>query len=89
MKIKFEKQEFLRQIHTIPSWVKNGDDLLKFCKHLNYRLLQEKAINSWYHANFGALSLQKFEEVSQIQFDYDDAYNNDVSKFQPFSEIFS
>lgn len=88
MEKKFDKEGFLKEIHSFPRWVKNGDDLLKFCTHIHYRLLQEKAINAWYQDNMGKVSDEKFMEVNQIQHDYDEAYSNDKSEFLPFSEIF-
>jgi hypothetical protein len=87
MKNDFDKEEFLESIHRIPHWVRNGDDLLKFCKHLQYRLFQEKAVNRWYQDNMEKVSEEKYLEVNKIQSDYDKAYNNDLSKFQSFSEF--
>lgn len=82
-----EKEEFLREIHTLPCWVKNGDDLLKFCKHIQYRLLQAKAINQWCQNNLD-MQDEDLDEILKIQKAYDDAYNQDVSKFQSFEQIF-
>jgi hypothetical protein len=86
MNHNFDKEEFLKAIHTIPHWVKNGDNLLTFCKHLQYRLLQEKALNRWYQDNF-KLDDDQSLEMYKILGEFDKAYNNDLSKFQPFSEF--
>jgi len=88
MENEFDKEEFLRQIHTIPSWVKNGDDLLKFCKHIQYRLLQTQAIDRWYQRNC-KITDEQSAEVNEIYLNYNRAYENDKSKFQPFDEIFN
>jgi len=87
MSNSFDKKKFLKDIHSIPHWVQNGDDLLKFCKHLQYRLLQANAINSWYEKNMD-MGDDDHIEVNRLHCAYDDAYNNDVSEFQPFNEIF-
>ena len=86
--MKFDKEEFLIEIHTIPSWVKSGDDLMKFCKHLHYRLIQAKSVNSWYEKNI-ELTEEGELELLNIICDYDKTYNQDSSQFQPFSEIFT
>jgi hypothetical protein len=83
----FDKEKFLKEIHTIPYWVKNGDDLLKFCKHLQYRLLQATAKNSWYEKNLD-LNDDDHIEVNRLYRAYEDVYNNDASEFQPFEQIF-
>jgi len=88
MKEGFDKEEFLKDIHTIPSWVKNADDLLKFCKHLHYRLLQQQAICAWYQEQI-ILNDDMHYEVNKIQCKYDRAYNNDKSEFLPAKEIFN
>lgn len=88
MKERFDNEEFLREIHTVPSWVKNGDDLLKFCRHIMYRLLKEKAVNIWYQKNT-KLEDDQYLQVLKIQIAYDDVYNNNVSQFQPFEQIFN
>ena len=86
MSNKFDKEEFLKTIHIIPNWVKNGDDLLKFCIYLHYRLLQQKAINDWYQKNVVINDEQDYA-INQIYCDHDQTYNNDLSKFQPFNEF--
>lgn len=84
----FDKEQFLKNISTIPSWVTNGDDLLKFCKHIQYRLLQAQAVNLWYREQF-ALNATQSAEVLEIRKRYDESYDEDKSNFKPFQEIFN
>lgn len=83
----FDEESFLSTIHTIPLWVKNGDDLLRFCKHIQYRLLQSKDMLFWYQMNF-KLNEDQSNIVGNIYLDYEKAYNNDKSEFIKFSEMF-
>lgn len=84
---EFDKEKFLSDIHSIPHWVKNGDDLLTFCKHIQYRLFQYQNTVWWYRTNTH-LNDEKITEVNNLMDQYDKAYQNDTSKFLPFSELF-
>lgn len=85
---EFDKEQFLQDIHTIPSWVKNGDDLLNFCKHIQYRLFQYQSIARWYGRNT-SLTDEKDMELNNLIHQYNEAYQNDISQFQPFSKMFN
>ena len=84
----FDKENFILSISTFPTWIKTGDDLMTYCKHLNYRLMQSKEINRWYEKRINLID-NEVSEINQIHTKYDDAYNNDVSKLKPFKESFS
>lgn len=82
-----DKEEFLAAIHQIPYWVKGGDDLLKFCKHIQYRLFQAQDVLHWYHMN-AKISDDQIHEVNEIHRKYDNWKNNDTSEFPPFWKVF-
>lgn len=84
---KFNKEEFLKDIHSIPYWVETGEDLLKFCKHLQYRLHQNKVIDLWYRINIKLTNDQKIEIYKIIE-DCDEAYNNYTRELQSFKDSF-
>lgn len=77
-----EKDEFLNKIEPgLCNWVKNEKDQLTLEKHLRYRLLQQKKMNS---AIFDfmkeKLSEKDYEEINQkcneIYSQFDKWYNN-------------
>ena len=36
-----EKEKFLEQIHSLPYWIQSPEDLMKFSRHILYRLYQK------------------------------------------------
>ena len=84
----FNKEEFLEDIHSFGPWVKTPDDLLKFLKHIQYRLFQSQEMVRWYSSK-AKLSPEEQMEILKISKQYDDAYGNDTSEFQSFDEIFN
>ncbi len=85
---EFDKEKFLDSLYGIPYWVKTGDDLLIFLRHIQYRLLQGQAVELWYRRNF-KLTDDQIHEIYKIMGYYDDAYNNSGSgEWEPFKDIF-
>lgn len=84
----FDKEQFLEEIHSFGSWVKSGDDLMKYCRHIKYRMLQSQAVDKWYQDNI-KLTEEQHGQISKIVCDYNHAYENHNSKFQPFNEAFT
>lgn len=85
---EFNKEEFLEEIHSFASWVKTGDDLMKYCRHIKYRMLQGQAIERWYQKNF-KLTDEQCYELNKLVCEFDHSYGNHTSEFQPFNECFN
>lgn len=83
----FDKDEFLQEINSFPYWVENGDDLMKFCKHLQYLLRQNVDMLRWYSKRAN-LTLEEELEITKLERSYKDAYNNDTSQLMSFKETF-
>ena len=87
----FDKEEFLQSINSFPMWVKDGDDLMRYCKHLKYRLLQSMAKNSLYSERltlYREITDEEFMETSEFLDAYNKAYSNDKTVVVPFKELF-
>ena len=46
------KEDFLASINSVPVWVKTEEDMFKYAKHLNYRLIQKTALLYLYQQEF-------------------------------------
>lgn len=81
-----EIEEFIREISSIPEWVESGNDLLKYCRHIKYRLIQaNKALE--YFASHSKWTGEQSAEINQIMLSYDHAYNKDNSEFIDFANF--
>lgn len=81
-----EKKDFLEQIHSLPAWVRNEDDLMKYSMHLMYRLLQTQSAIKFYEKNVN-LTDDQIAELNEIYVSYDKCYQNDTSKLIPLKFI--
>lgn len=70
----FDKEKFLKTINSIPHWVKTSEDLMTFCTHIQYRLLQCQAISSWMSRELN-LNDDQIHELNKIHVEYDNAYS--------------
>ena len=93
---KKEKDKFLKEINSIPYWVKNEDDLKNFCKHIQFRLFQakEKLKIFDYHMNTIKPETNIFilEEVNLKHLEIERIYNQqdddmEIEEANLFSDI--
>jgi len=75
---ELNREQFLRNIHSIPAWVKNGDDIINYCAHLQYRIAQKEAVEKYYlslnkNADFTEAEHEKAYKISEW---FDNAYNS-------------
>lgn len=70
----FDVDDFMRDLQTVPHWVKNPNDLMTFLSHIQYRFLQAKAMLRWYEKNCKTSPEQEIE-IMQIVKQYDGAYS--------------
>jgi len=85
-KREFNSEEFLDRIATFPSWIVTPDDLMKFCRHIQYRMYQWKATVDFIHANV-QMPQSFVEAMEEMQLAYDDAYICDKLSLKTFSEM--
>lgn len=84
----FDKEKFLTEIHSFPYWVKDELSLMKYCKHLKYRMIQQEEEKNFYKEQcIKHLTDDKILEINNSLKQYDDAYNNHKSEFMRFSEF--
>ena len=83
---RLDKEDFIERISTFPPWVKNGDDLMKYAKHLAFRLHQSMVALRVYSTNCSLTDDQQ-KQFDVLYNDHELAYSEDTSEMAPFSEF--
>lgn len=83
-----EKEKFLEQIHSLPYWIESPEDLMKFSRHILYRLYQTTAELKFVRGKC-ALTDDDRLELSKLSLSYDDAYGErqEMVSFEEVVEI--
>jgi hypothetical protein len=87
---KEEEENFLKEINSVPMWVKTEEDLFKFARHINYRFLQNKVELQRVNKILDKYLSQKIledEYANSKWSEYDRAYGNQEDfVYVPLSE---
>lgn len=73
------KLSFLNDLNNFPEWVRSKEDIITYCKHIKYRMLQSKAkLNRIFElVDLGAVV---HDELIKIQLEIDEFYKNEKQK---------
>lgn len=69
---QFLKNKFLTYVHSFPYFVKEYNDLLKYCIYMKYKLSKYEAQRDWLERKFIDKHLPEYEKLSDS---YDDAFH--------------
>ncbi len=82
--MEFDKEDFLEDISCFPQWIKNVDDLVIYCTHIKYRMLQSKNKLQKYEDMFTLSEIQS-KEIYSDWYKFDEAYEQ-RGKMTPFAD---